>query len=141
LFKDDPVPCSYLHRYSWFIHMTRTRDSSVSIVTRLRAGRPGFATVSRPVLGPTQPPTKWLSGDPSVGVKQRRCEADHSPSFNAEVKNTWSYNSTSPYVFVAWCLITRYVFMVCNLIKHRYNFNFFTQMTTRDELLSFRIRS
>jgi hypothetical protein len=47
--------------------------SSVSILTRLRAGRPRFdsqvvqwrdvflfATASRPVVGPTQPPTQWV---------------------------------------------------------------------------------
>jgi hypothetical protein len=36
-------------------------------------------------------------------------EADHSPPYNAEVKNAWSYTSISLYVFVAWCLIKRYV--------------------------------
>jgi hypothetical protein len=46
------------------------RDSSVSIVTMLRAERPGFgsrqwqgfllfATASRPAPGPTQPPMQW----------------------------------------------------------------------------------
>jgi hypothetical protein len=32
-------------------------------------------------------------------------EADHSPPFRAEVKNTWRYNSTPPYVSVAWYLL------------------------------------
>jgi hypothetical protein len=30
------------------------------------------------------------------GVKQLGCEADHSPPSSAEVKNAWSYTSTSP---------------------------------------------
>jgi len=41
----------------------------------------------------------------SPGVKWPGREADHSPTYNAEVKNAWSYNSTSPYVFMAWYLI------------------------------------
>jgi hypothetical protein len=32
-------------------------------------------------------------------------EADHSPPSSAEVKNAWSYTSTSQYVFMAWCLV------------------------------------
>jgi hypothetical protein len=38
-------------------------------------------------------------------------EADHLPPSSAEVKNAWSYTSTSQYVFMAWCLV-----------KHRNNF-------------------
>ena len=30
------------------------------------------------------------------GVKRRRCEVNHSPPSNAEVKNEWSYASASP---------------------------------------------
>jgi hypothetical protein len=29
----------------------------------------------------------------------------YSPPFSAEVKNAWSYTSTPPYAFIAWCLI------------------------------------
>jgi hypothetical protein len=36
------------------------------------------------------------------GVKPPGHEANHSPSSCAEVKNAWSYTSTSPYVFMAW---------------------------------------
>jgi len=36
--------------------------------------------------GPTQPPIQWVSGALSLGVKQPRCEADHSPPPSAEVK-------------------------------------------------------
>jgi hypothetical protein len=48
------------------------RDSSVSTVTKLRAGRPGFdsrqgqkilfVTASRPVLVPIQPSIQWVLG-------------------------------------------------------------------------------
>jgi len=43
--------------------------------------------VSKPALGPTQPPIQWVQGALSLGVKRPWREADHSPSSNAEVKN------------------------------------------------------
>jgi hypothetical protein len=45
-----------------------------------------FTTASRTVLGPTQPPSQWVPGVLSLGVKQLGREADHSPPSNAEVK-------------------------------------------------------
>jgi hypothetical protein len=45
-----------------------------------------FTTVSRPVLGPTQPPIQWVPGSLSLGVKRLGREADHSPPSSAEVK-------------------------------------------------------
>ena len=42
-------------------------------------------------LGPIQPPSQWLSEFTRLGH-----EADHSPPTSAEVKNQWSYTSTSP---------------------------------------------
>jgi hypothetical protein len=71
----------------------RRRDSSVGIVTRLRAGRSGFdfrqglgillfSTAFRPALEPTQPPIQWVPG-----VNRPGREADHSPPCSAEVKN------------------------------------------------------
>jgi hypothetical protein len=38
-------------------------------------------------------------------VKRPRREADHSPPSRAEFKNTWSYTSTPPYIFMIWCLV------------------------------------
>jgi hypothetical protein len=35
------------------------------------------------------------------GVKQMRCEADHSLPSSAD-KTTWSYTSTPQYAFMAW---------------------------------------
>jgi hypothetical protein len=57
---------------------------------RLQAGRPGFDfrqrqesflyfTVSRPALGPTQPPIQRIPGVLSPGIKQLGREVDHSP--------------------------------------------------------------
>jgi len=54
-----------------------------------------------------------VPGALSVGVKRPGREADHSPTFSAEVKNVWSYTSTPQYVFMAWCLV-----------KHWENFTF-----------------
>jgi len=48
----------------------------------------------------------------SPAVKRLGREADHSPPSRVEV-NEWSYTSTTPYAFRAWCLI-----------KHRDNFIF-----------------
>jgi hypothetical protein len=45
-----------------------------------------FTTVSRPTLGPTQPPIQWVPGALSLGVKWLGCEANHSPPSSAEVK-------------------------------------------------------
>jgi hypothetical protein len=55
-----------------------------------------FTTASRPALGPTQPPIQWVLGSLSLRVKRPGREANHSPPSSAEVKNAWSYTSTSP---------------------------------------------
>jgi hypothetical protein len=73
-----------------------------------------FTTVSRMALGPTQPPIQWVPGALSLGVKRPEREADCSPPSSAEVKNAWSYTSTTPKVFMAWYFV-----------KHRDNFTFF----------------
>jgi hypothetical protein len=101
-----------------------SRDSSVDIATRLRAGRSGFdsrrrlgislfSAVPRPALRPTQPPNQWILEVLSLGVKWPKREADHSTPSRVEVKNTWSYTSTLPYAFTVW-----------SLVKHRDNFTF-----------------
>jgi hypothetical protein len=40
-------------------------------------------------------------------VKRPGKEADHLPPSRTKVKNARSYTSTSPYVFVTWCLVKR----------------------------------
>jgi hypothetical protein len=59
-----------------------------------------FNTASRPTLGPTQPPIPSAPGALSPGVKRSDVVADRSPSPSAEVKDVWSYTSTSSYVFI-----------------------------------------
>jgi hypothetical protein len=56
-------------------------------------------------LRPTQPSVQWAPGALSPVVKRPGRKADHSPPSSAEIKNAWSYISTPPYVFLAWCLI------------------------------------
>jgi hypothetical protein len=41
------------------------------------------------------------TGALSPEVKRQKREADHSPLTSAEVKRTWIYTSTPPYVFMA----------------------------------------
>jgi hypothetical protein len=60
---------------------------------------------SRPAVGPTQLPIQWVSWALSPGVKQPAREGHHSPTSNAEVKNSWSCTSTVQYVFMVLCLI------------------------------------
>jgi hypothetical protein len=55
-----------------------------------------FTTVSRPALGPTQPPMKWIPGFLSLGVKRPWREADYSPPSRAKVNNAWRYTSIPP---------------------------------------------
>jgi hypothetical protein len=76
-----------------------------------------FTTASKTVLASTQPPIQWVPGALSLGVKRLEREADRSPPSSAEVKNAWSYTSTTQYVFKAWCLV-----------KHRDNFTFIIKM-------------
>jgi hypothetical protein len=99
------------HRYrvSWLRMRGALRPGFES---RLELGILLFAAVPRLTLGPTRPPTQWVLGALSPGVKLLGREADHSPPSSAEVKNAWSYIFTHPY-FMAWCLI-----------KNRYNFTF-----------------
>jgi hypothetical protein len=53
--------------------------------------------VSRPALGPTQPPVQWVPGVLSTGVKARPgCNADHSPPSKVEVENEYELYLLSP---------------------------------------------
>jgi hypothetical protein len=60
-----------------------------------------FSMSSRPALGCTQLPIQWVPWALSSGVKRPVREADHSPATIAEVKKTWAYAATPPYVFMA----------------------------------------
>jgi hypothetical protein len=45
-------------------------------------------------------------------VKWLGHEVDDSPPSSAKVKTVWSYASTAPYVFMAWCSVKqkRYIY-------------------------------
>jgi hypothetical protein len=52
--------------------------------------------MSRPTLGPTKPPIKWVPGAVSPGVKRPGREVDHSLPSSAEVKKICIYTWTLP---------------------------------------------
>jgi hypothetical protein len=66
-----------------------------------------FATASIQILGPIQSFINFVLWVFYPGVKQPGHEDDHSPPSTAQVKKMWSYSSTPPYVFMAFCLIMR----------------------------------
>jgi hypothetical protein len=72
-----------------------------------------FDTVSRPALGPTQPPIQWVPGVLSLGVKRPAVKLTTHLHIVSRSKNEWSYTSTPQYVFMAWYLV-----------KHRDNITF-----------------
>jgi hypothetical protein len=49
--------------------------------------------------------------------------SDHSPTANAKVMSTWSYTTTSQYIYMAWCLIN-WIHLHDVVLKHRDNFTF-----------------
>jgi hypothetical protein len=60
---------------------------------------------SRPALGPTQPPTEWVPGALSLGIKRPGREDDHSSPSSAEVKEWVELYLHSHFAFMAWCLV------------------------------------
>jgi hypothetical protein len=71
-------------RYSDWLWAGRPRGQSWSP----SRGKIFLLSMSRLVLGPTQPPIQWVPQAFSPGVKRTGHEADHSPPTSAEVKNT-----------------------------------------------------
>jgi hypothetical protein len=82
----------------------------------LRAGRPGhqgsipgkgeriftLASVSRPALGPSQPPAQWAPGVLSPGLKRGRgVTLTTHPHLVTKLTMNRSYNSSPPSAFVA----------------------------------------
>jgi hypothetical protein len=82
----------YLSRYSdWLCaRRPRVRSSSPSRVKSFL-----FSTSSIQALGPTQPPTQWVPGALSPGVKRPGREFDHSPPTSAKVKKSGSIHPLS----------------------------------------------
>jgi hypothetical protein len=63
-----------------------------------------FSKTSRPAVGPTQPPIRWLPGCRVGSAFHPGHGADYSFPSSAEVKNAWSYISTLSHAFVTRCL-------------------------------------
>jgi hypothetical protein len=93
-------------------------DSSVTLATRLRTGRPGdrgskpgWSKGFRLLHSVHTSSGAYLASYPmgtgvfSPGVKRQEREADNSCLSNVYVQNVQSYTSIPPYVFMAWCLI------------------------------------
>jgi hypothetical protein len=57
-------------------------------------------------MGITLLPVEWAPGAFPPGVVEAGHEAYHAPLSIYEVKNMWSYTTTSPYKFMAWFLTT-----------------------------------
>ena len=78
-------------------HSTMGRDSSIDIVTRYGLDGPGiesrwgrdFPHLSRPALGPTQPPIKCVPGF-FPGVKRPGRGVDHPPPLVSRLKKEQS---------------------------------------------------
>jgi hypothetical protein len=112
--------------YFPFSRSLKSRDNSVGIAlgywlddrgsrVRFQVGAGNLSLHHRAQNGSgDRPASDWMgTGGSFPGVKRPGREADHSPPYSAEVKNTRSYTSTPQYAFMArW------------LIKHRDNFTF-----------------
>ena len=94
-------------------------DISVNIAARLRTERPmnrcsisgrgvRFLYMSRapiPAFRPSQSSNQRISGDFSPEIMRSGREAGHLRPYAGEVKNTWNYTATPPYIFRASSLI------------------------------------
>ena len=95
-------------------YQLRSQDSSVSIVNRLRNGRPRIwgsnyrqgkdiyvsSKAFRWVVGPIKPPNQRLTGVLSTGDHRPWCKSYKLLHPFAETKNKWSYTSTQIYFYL-----------------------------------------
>jgi hypothetical protein len=75
-----------------------------------------LATAFRPALGPIKPPIQWVPGGSYLGIKGPGPKANQLPPSSEDVKNDWSYASSSQHLLMAWCLVKHRD----NLIFHIY---------------------
>jgi len=71
------------------------------------AGAGSFSLRHRVLTGSGAHPASYHMGTVSSypAVKLPAREADSSPLSSTEAKNSWSYTSTPPYLFMAWYLV------------------------------------
>lgn len=76
------------------LHLERSR-------VQVQAGTETFLFSEHPEW-PWYPPSLCSVGtrDSALGLKQAACEADHSPTSSAKVRNEWSYTTTTLYAFM-----------------------------------------
>jgi hypothetical protein len=79
-----------------------------------------FTTMFRPTLEAHLASYPVGSGGSFSELKWPGTRAEHLPASNAKIKNVWSYTSTPPYIFMAWCLV-QHIFMAWYLVEHRNN--------------------
>jgi hypothetical protein len=104
--------------------LQKSQGSSVSVETRLQVGQPRFnsqqrkwwvflfTSASRLALGPRQPPTQWVLGNLTPGVKCQGMEL--TIHFHLVLRLMHGAITPLPlYNFMIWCLV-----------KHRDNFIF-----------------
>jgi hypothetical protein len=92
---------------SYYCHcLTRSSQKTRNVTTNwtVRSSNSGrgqemslFCKMSRSVLTSTQHSIPWLEG-PLPGVLRPGREVYHAFLYSAEIKNEWSYTSTSPYM-------------------------------------------
>jgi hypothetical protein len=85
-----------------------------------------YYATSRPALGPTKSPIKWVPGDLSLGEKQLGGEIDHSLQFTSEVENGGAVHPLPHTPSLRGV----------QLIKRRDNFAFFTFNRSRKHATS-----
>jgi hypothetical protein len=90
----DAVACSDLGRHTCCLRILPQTPHATS---RILPSKKPHLLLSNPY---PLPHIRWVPGTISPGVKRPGHEADHSPPASAEVKKTWVYTSTRPYVFM-----------------------------------------
>jgi hypothetical protein len=108
------LPCSPVDACQYFGGIAvgiatgyRLDDQGVGVRVQVGVRIFFFSMSSRPVLVSTQHPIQWEPGALSLWVKRPGREADHSTPTSAEIKKTWIYTASPPYVFTAQCLISQ----------------------------------
>jgi hypothetical protein len=109
----------YLLYYIILYHIISYSFLGMSKFSSLSTVFPSYHTF----LGSAQALIQWLQGALAPEVKRLRRKGDHSSPSSVEVKKAWSYNSTPPYVFMAWYLVkyrNNFTFTYINCIILRY---------------------